>query len=284
MSDRVTTLTLKEMKQKAQKIAMVTAYDYASARIVDEAGADMILVGDSLGMVVLGYENTLRVTLDDMVHHGKAVVKGTKRAMVVIDLPFMTYHISQEEAVRNAGRVVQSTGAPAVKVEGGEAVASTVRRIVQAGRPVIGHIGLTPQSVGQLGGFLVQGKNEKTARQLLTDSLALQAAGCCCIVLEAIPWQLARLITQKLDIPTIGIGAGLHCDGQVLVYHDLLGLQNDIRPKFVKQYGAFYSPMVDAVRAYVNEVKTRAFPEPRHSFTMNEDVLLKISAESPREG
>lgn len=276
MTKKITTLTLREMKKNGDKIVVATAYDYSSARVVDEAGTDIILVGDSLGMVVLGYENTLRVTLDEMIHHGKAVVRGAKRAMVIIDMPFMTYQVSKEEAVRNAGRAVQETGAPAVKLEGGKEMAKTVERIVRAGIPVIGHIGLTPQSVGQLGGFHVQGKDEKVARQLLKDALALEEAGACGIVLEAIPWQLAQLVTEKLDIPTIGIGAGAHCDGQVLVYHDILGLQTDIRPKFVKQFGAFFSPMVEAVRTYVSEVKDAAFPGLEQSYSMDEEIIRKL--------
>lgn len=274
----VTTLTLAEMKQKGEKITMATAYDYPSAKVVDEANIDMILVGDSLGMVVLGYENTLSVTLDEMIHHGKAVVRGARRPMVVIDLPFMTYQVTKEEAVRNAGRAVQETGAPAVKLEGGEDMAKTVEKIVRAGIPVVGHIGLTPQSVGQMGGFIVQGKNEKMAKQLVKDALALEDAGACSIVLEAVPRQLAALITEKINIPTIGIGAGAGCDGQVLVYHDILGLQTEIRPKFVKQFGNFYKPMVDAMRAYGQEVKNCTFPEQEHTFTMDESILEKIKA------
>lgn len=276
MTKRVTTLTLSELKKNNEKITMATAYDYASAKVVDEAGIDMILVGDSLGMVVLGYENTLSVTLNDMIHHGKAVVRGTKRAMVVIDLPFMTYQVNKEEAVRNAGRAVQETGAPAVKLEGGEEMAKTVKKIVRAGIPVVGHIGLTPQSVGQMGGFKVQGKDEKVARQLVKDALSLQEAGACSIVMEGIPWQLARFITEKLTIPTIGIGAGVHCDGQVLVYHDILGLQTDMRPKFVKQFGAFYHPMVESVQSYIREVKEASFPAPEHTFTMDETIIEKL--------
>ncbi len=276
MSKKVTTLTVKEMKRKGEKIAMATAYDYASARVVDEAGMDMILVGDSLGMVVLGYENTLSVTLDDMIHHGKAVVRGAKRAMVVIDMPFMTYQVTREEAVRNAGRVVQETGAPAVKLEGGEEMAKTVKHIVRAGIPVCAHIGLTPQSVAQMGGFLVQGKNEKVARQLIKDAEALEDAGAYCIVLEAIPWQLGQIISERLSIPTIGIGAGVHCDGQVLVYHDLLGLQTEIRPKFVKQFGAFFNPMVESIRQYISEVREGTFPGPEHTFTMDDEIAQKI--------
>ncbi|MBT9173761.1 MAG: 3-methyl-2-oxobutanoate hydroxymethyltransferase [Syntrophomonadaceae bacterium] len=276
MTKKVTTLTLQEMKKAGNKIAMATAYDYPSARIADEAGMDIILVGDSLGMVVLGYENTLRVTLEEMIHHGKAVVRGSKRALVVIDLPFMTYQVSREEAVRNAGRAVQETGAPAVKLEGGADMAKTVGRIVRAGIPVVGHIGLTPQSVGQLGGYYVQGKDEKIAKQLIKDALALQDAGACSVVLEAVPWQLAQLITEQLLIPTIGIGAGVHCDGQVLVFHDILGLQTEIRPKFVKQYGAFFNPMTDAMRSYINEVRGAAFPSAEHTYTMDEEIVRRL--------
>jgi len=276
MTKKVTTLTLQEMKKGKVRIVMATAYDYPSARVVDEAGTDIILVGDSLGMVVLGYENTLRVTLAEMIHHGKAVVRGCKRAMVVIDMPFMSYQVSKEEAVRNAGRVVQETGAVAVKLEGGTEMAKTVSYIVRTGIPVFGHIGLTPQSVGQIGGYYVQGKDEKTAKQLLRSALAIQEAGACSIVLEVVPWQLAKLITERLDIPTIGIGAGVHCNGQVLVYHDILGLQTDIRPKFIKQYGTFLKPMAEAVRTYVNEVREAAFPATEHSYTMDDEIIRKI--------
>ncbi|MCL4462374.1 MAG: 3-methyl-2-oxobutanoate hydroxymethyltransferase [Firmicutes bacterium] len=264
------------MKENKEKITMATAYDYASAKVADDAGMEMILVGDSLGMVVLGYENTLGVTLAEMIHHGKAVVRAAKRAMVVIDLPFMTYQVTKEDALRNAGRAIQETGAPAVKLEGGEEMAKTVEKIVRAGIPVVGHIGLTPQSVGQMGGFVVQGKNERMARQLLKDALALEDAGACAVVLEGIPWQLGQLITEKITIPTIGIGAGVYCDGQVLVYHDILGLQTELRPKFVKQFGQFYHPMVDAMRAYAKEVKDAAFPAPEHTFTMDENIIERL--------
>jgi len=276
MIKRITTLTLASMKENREKITMATAYDYASAKVADEAGIEMILVGDSLGMVVLGYENTLSVTLNEMIHHGKAVVRGAKRAMVVIDMPFMTYQVTKEEALRNAGRAVQETGAPVVKLEGGEEMAKTVEKIVRAGIPVVGHIGLTPQSVGQMGGFVVQGKSERMARQLLKDALALEDAGACAVVLEGIPWQLGQLITEKITIPTIGIGAGVYCDGQVLVYHDILGLQTELRPKFVKQFGQFYNPMVDAMRAYAKEVKAATFPAPEHTFTMDETIVEKL--------
>lgn len=276
MTERVTVRTIARMKKAGEKITMATAYDYASARVVDEAGIDTILVGDSLGMVVLGYENTLHVTMDDMIHHGKAVVRGTKRALVIIDMPFLSYQVSSEEALRNAGRLIQETGATAVKLEGGVEIAGTVQRIVAAGIPVFGHIGLTPQAVGQMGGFVVQGREEKAAEQLLKDALALQEAGACAVVLEGIPWQLAQLLTEKLAIPTIGIGAGVYCDGQVLVYHDILGLQTDLRPKFVKNFGRFYGPMVEAMRAFAAEVKASTFPAPEHTFTMDAKIIAKL--------
>ena len=270
------------MKNAGIRIAMVTAYDYFSARVVEEAGVDVVLVGDSLGMVVLGYENTLPVTLADMVHHGKAVARACKRALVVVDMPFMTYQVSAEEAMRNAALLVQETGATAVKLEGGIEVAATVRRIVEAGIPVIGHIGLTPQHIGQLGGFTVQGQDERKARKLISDALALQEAGACALVLEAIPWQLAQIITQNLRIPTIGIGAGIHCSGQVLVFHDILGLQTEIKPRFVKQYGNFFPQMAEAVGKYVHEVRAKIFPDAEKSYSMDQEVIHKIT--DPKNG
>ena len=273
---RVTVRTMARMKENGEKITMATAYDYAAARVVDEAGVDTVLVGDSLGMVVLGYENTLSVTIDDMIHHGKAVVRGTKRALVIVDMPFLTYQVSAEEALRNAGRIIQETGATAVKLEGGVEIAETVKKFVAAGIPVFGHIGLPPKAVGQMGGFVVQGRDEKVAEKLLKDALALQASGACAVVLEGIPWQLGQLVTEKLTIPTIGIGAGVHCDGQVLVYHDILGLQTEIRPKFVKNFGQFFTPMVEAMRNYAAEVKASAFPAEEHTFTMEEKIIEKL--------
>ena len=265
------------MQRTGKTIAMVTAYDYPSARIVEGAGADIVLVGDSLGMVVLGYENTLPVTLGDMIHHGKAVVRACKRALVVMDMPFMTYQISIEEAMRNAAKLIQETGATAVKLEGGAEIAPTVKRIVDAGVPVFGHIGLTPQHIGQLGGFAVQGLDPQKALNLLHDALSLEQAGACAVVLEAIPWQVAQVITQKLQVPTIGIGAGVHCSGQVLVYHDILGLQTDIKPRFVKQYGNFFPQMTEAVEAFVHEVKGKSFPDPERSYSMDEEAFRKFS-------
>ena len=277
MIKKTTTTSLQEMQRTGKKIAMVTAYDYPSARIVEGAGADVVLVGDSLGMVVLGYENTLPVTLGDMIHHGKAVVRACKRALVVMDMPFMTYQVSVEEAMRNAAKLIQETGATAVKLEGGAEIAPTIKRIVDAGVPVFGHIGLTPQHVGQLGGFAVQGLDPQKASNLLRDALSLEQAGACAVVLEAIPWQVAQVITQKLRVPTIGIGAGIHCSGQVLVYHDILGLQTDIKPRFVKQYGNFFSQMTEAVEAFVHEVKEMSFPDPERSYSMDEEAFRKFS-------
>ena len=277
MTKKITTLSLQELYTNGKKIAMVTAYDYPSARIVEESGADVVLVGDSLGMVVLGYENTLPVTLSDMIHHGRAVVRACKRAMVVMDMPFMTYQISAEEAMRNAAKLIQETGATAVKLEGGAEVADTVKRITDAGIPVFGHVGLTPQHIGQLGGFSVQGLDAQKAMRLLNDAISLEQAGACAVVLEAIPWQVAREITQRIKVPTIGIGAGIHCSGQVLVYHDILGLQTDIKPKFVKQYGNFFPLMAQAVGEFVKEVKESTFPDLDRSYSMDGEAFRKFS-------
>jgi len=270
---RLTTLDFREMKQKKEKISMITAYDFPTAQLVDEAGVEFILVGDSLGMVVLGYKDTLAVTLDDMIHHGKAVVRGSEKAFVVIDMPFLTYEINSDEALRNAGRIIQETGAQGVKLEGGLEIIEAVRKIVQAGIPVIGHLGLTPQSAGQLGGFKVQGKDPTVAKKMIEDSLALEEAGAFSLVLECIPWQLAEVITEKLSIPVIGIGAGKQCDGQVLVYHDVMGLYTGKRPKFVKQYADARSEMVRGVEAYVSEIRQGVFPEDKHIFSMSEEAL-----------
>jgi 3-methyl-2-oxobutanoate hydroxymethyltransferase len=272
-AQKVTTLTLREKKAAREKITMLTAYDYPTAALVDEAGIDAILVGDSLGMVVLGYTDTLSVTLDDMIHHGRAVARGVKRAMVIIDLPFMTYQISREQAMESAGRAVRETGAQAVKLEGGAEVAGAVRGITGAGVPVLGHLGLTPQSVGQLGGYKVQGKDSAAARKMLDDALTLEAAGAFGVVLECVPTPLAKLITEKLSIPTIGIGAGPFCDGQVLVYPDVMGLYTGHRPRFVKQYARARDAMLNGVAAYIKEVKEGVFPAEEHSFAMPESVL-----------
>lgn len=273
---KISTLKLLELKQKGIKITVLTAYDYSTAKLVDEAGVEVILVGDSLGNVLLGYDSTLPVTMDDMLHHTKAVARGTRNALVVADMPFMSYHISVSESVRNAGRFLQEAGANAVKLEGGREVADTVKAIISTGIPVMGHLGLTPQSVNQLGGFRIQGRDEAAARRILDDALALQEAGVFAIVLECIPAALAELVTAKLDIPTIGIGAGKGCDGQVLVFHDLVGLYSDISPKFAKRYATLRDIVIEAITGYRDEVKAGQFPGPEHSFEMDEDELKKL--------
>jgi 3-methyl-2-oxobutanoate hydroxymethyltransferase len=257
---RATIDQIKAMKPQGEKIVMLTAYDYSTARLIDEAGVPLILVGDSLGMVVLGYESTIPVTMEEMLHHTKAVVRGTKQAIVVGDMPFMTYHISVEDALRNAARFIQEAGAQAVKLEGGVTVAEKVRRIVDCGIPVMGHIGLTPQSIHQLGGFKMQGKTPEAAAKLLEDAKALEQAGAFSIVLETIPGNLARLITDKIAIPTIGIGAGPECDGQVQVINDILGSFTDFVPKHAKQYVRLTDIISKAVSLYRDEVKAGNFP------------------------
>jgi 3-methyl-2-oxobutanoate hydroxymethyltransferase len=257
---RITINQIKEMKARAEKIVMLTAYDYSTARLVDEAGIPLILVGDSLGMVVLGYESTIPVTMEEMLHHTKAVVRGTKQAMVIGDMPFMTYHVSVEDALRNAARFIQEAGAQAVKLEGGVTVAEKVKRIVECGIPVMGHIGLTPQSIHQFGGFKMQGKTPEAAAKLLEDAKALEQAGAFAIVLETIPANLGRLITDKAAIPTIGIGAGPDCDGQVQVINDVLGSFADFVPKHAKQYVKLTDIISKAVSQYRDEVKAGKFP------------------------
>ena len=264
--NRITTATIRAMKKKGEKISMLTAYDYATAVALDEAGTDILLVGDSLGMVVLGYDSTLPVTMEDMIHHTKAVMRGARHAMVVGDMPFMSYQVSPEEALRNAGRFMQETGCQAVKLEGGREFAETTRRICQAGIPVMVHIGLTPQFIHQFGGFKVQGKDERAAQRLKEDALILQDAGAFSIVLEGMPTQLGRSITESLEIPTIGIGAGVHCDGQVLVVNDMLGLYDKFTPKFVKKYANLSEQMRNAVKTYIDEVKAGTFPDDAHSY------------------
>jgi 3-methyl-2-oxobutanoate hydroxymethyltransferase len=265
---RVSIHDLKAMKQRGEKIAMLTAYDYPTARLLDEAGVSIILVGDSLGMVVLGYDSTLPVTMADMLHHVRAVVRGTQRAHVVADMPFMSYQAGPEDALRNAGRFLQEAGAQSVKLEGGVSVAETVRRLVEAGIPVMGHIGLTPQSVNQFGGYKVQGKTPAAAVKLLNDAAALEQAGAYAVVLETIPAPLGKLISERLSIPTIGIGAGPHCDGQVQVLHDMLGLYPDFVPKHAKQYAHLAEEIGRAVREYLAEVQEGRFPTERESFKM----------------
>ncbi len=255
---------------------MLTSYDYSTAGLVDQAGLDMILVGDSLGMVVLGYENTLAVTMDDMVHHTRAVVRGTQNAMVVADMPFLSYHISIKEAVRNAGRLIQEGGAQAVKLEGGTERVEAIKAILDAQIPVMGHIGLTPQSVNQFGGFKVQGKDLETARKLLRDAQALEKVGVFSMVLEGVPTALAKKVTEEVSVPTIGIGAGPYCDGQVLVINDMLGMFSGHIPKFVKKYVDLQPLIMEALKAYKKEVEEGSFPGPEHGFTISDDVLDKL--------
>ena len=273
---RITIGEIKEMKQRGEKVPMLTAYDYATAKLIDEAGMPLILVGDSLGMVVLGYESTIPVTMADMLHHTKAVVRGTKRALVIGDMPFMTYHASTSDALYNAGRFIQEGGAQAVKLEGGERVAEVVHRVVECGIPVMGHIGLTPQSIHQLGGYKAQGKTPEAASRLLKDARALEEAGAFAIVLETIPAPLARIITQKVSVPTIGIGAGPWCDGQVQVIGDLLGLFTDFVPRHAKQYAKLFNTIKGAVTDYMTEVKAGTFPTGKESSTMDESVLAGL--------
>lgn len=263
-------------KKNNEVISMLTAYDYSTAKILDEAGVDSILVGDSLGMVVLGYENTLQVTMEDMIHHCKAVARGAKNAMIIGDMPFLSYHISVEESVRNAGRLIQEGNAQAVKLEGGRDVIDKIKAIVKAQIPVIGHLGLTPQSVNVFGGFKVQGKSEEQARKIIEDALLLQEAGVFAIVLECVPEKLSKLVTEKLDIPTIGIGAGRYCDGQVLVTQDMLGMYKNFTPKFVKQYTNLGQSIDEAVKKYIEEIQERKFPSDEHMFSISDDVLDKV--------
>ena len=265
---KVTVRTLRAKKRRGEPITMLTAYDYPSAVAVDRAGVDVILVGDSVGMVVLGYDTTLPVTMDDMLHHCKAVARGAHYPLLVGDMPFMSYQVSVEEAVRNAGRFLQEGGMDAVKLEGGRERIETIRAIVSAGIPVMGHIGLTPQSVNQLGGFRAQGKTAAAAKRLIDDALALQDAGVFSIVLESVPGKLAALISEKLDVPTIGIGAGVGCDGQVLVFHDLLGLFDRFTPRFVKQYAQLHEVIDSALREYIDDVVNRRFPAAEHTVEM----------------
>lgn len=262
----ITIQKLQQMKFRGEKIVMVTAYDATFARVLDQAGVDVLLVGDSLGMVVQGHETTLSVSVEDMIYHARAVTRGAQRAHVVVDLPFMSYQVSPEEALRNAGRLMKEGRGHAVKLEGGAEYAPQVRLIDRAGIPVMGHLGLTPQSFHKLGGFKIQGRDEEAAARLLQDARALEEAGCYALVLEGIPAALAKRITDSVSIPTIGIGAGVHCDGQVLVCYDLLGMDEVFKPKFVKRYENLHERITGAVRAFVDDVKGREFPLEEHSF------------------
>ncbi len=273
---RMTVNTIKEKKARQEKVTMVTAYDYPSARLVEEAGIDMILVGDSLGMTVLGYDTTLPVTMDEVVYHTKAVTRGAPQTFVVGDMPFLSYHRSLQETIGNAGRLLQEGGAQAVKLEGGRERAATVKALTEAGIPVLGHIGLTPQSVHSLGGYKVQGRDEEQAQRLIQDAKALEEAGAFGLVLECIPAQLAQQISQVIAIPTIGIGAGAACDGQVLVWHDLLGITTGKKPRFVKQYAALHGNIVEALKAYKGEVEEGQFPQQEHTFKGRVESIPKL--------
>ncbi len=271
-----TVLTFREAKKNNEKISMLTAYDYSTAKLIDESGVNSILVGDSLGMVCLGYEDTLSVTMEDMIHHGKAVCKGAKNALVVIDMPFMSYQTSVYDAVVNAGRIIKEAGAQAVKLEGGVEFAEHIKAIVKCSIPVVAHIGLTPQSVNAFGGFKVQGKDEEAAKKLIADARAVEEAGAFAVVLECVPAKLAERISKELSIPTIGIGAGAGCDGQVLVYQDMLNMYGGFKPKFVKHFANIGEEMKKAFKQYDQEVKDVVFPEEQHTFKIDDDVLEKL--------
>jgi 3-methyl-2-oxobutanoate hydroxymethyltransferase len=266
MGDKITVPHILKMKQRGEKITCLTAYDYSFARLLDETGVEMLLVGDSLGCVIQGNHNTLAVTMDEMIYHTRAVVRGRRRALVIGDMPFMSYQASEEQALQNAGRFLKEAGAEAVKLEGGVAVRETIRKIVDAGIPVMGHIGLTPQSVHQFGGYKIQGREKNRRETVLRDAEAVEQAGAFAVVLEGMPLELAQEITERLTIPTIGIGAGIHCDGQVLVIHDMLGLFENFTPKFVKRYADVKAVVTGAVKEFIGDVKERKFPAEEHSF------------------
>ncbi|MFZ5917507.1 MAG: 3-methyl-2-oxobutanoate hydroxymethyltransferase [Chloroflexota bacterium] len=273
---KVTILDLQRKKREGEPITMLTAYDYPTGLLVDQAGIDIILVGDSLAMVVLGHENTVSVTMDEMLHHCKAVARGAKNPLLVGDMPFMSYQVDAREAVRNAGRFLKEGGMDVIKLEGGRDMAPTVKAIVDAGIPVMGHIGLTPQTISKLGGYRVQGKDVTTAKALIDDALALEAAGAFSLILEAIPGPVAKLITERTRIPTIGIGAGPDCDGQVLVTHDLIGLFDRFVPKFVKQYASIFPTIIEALQSYRDEVIAGVFPGPEHGYSMSDEALQAL--------
>lgn len=271
-----TVLTMQKQKEQGEKISMLTAYDYSTAKLMDQAGINSLLVGDSLGMVMLGYEDTLSVTMEDMIHHSRAVANGAQNALVVTDLPFMSYHISIPEAVANAGRLIKEGHSAAVKLEGGEAFSKTIQAITRASIPVMGHIGLTPQSIHAFGGFKVQGKTIEAAQKILQDALAVEKAGAFAIVLEVIPADLAALITKKLTIPTIGIGAGNQTDGQVLVYQDMLGMYGEMQPKFVKRYADLGAEMNSAIQHYKTEIQQEQFPAAEHTFCIAPEIIAAL--------
>lgn len=271
-----TVVTIRQAKEQGEKLTMLTAYDYSMAKLIDEAGINMILVGDSLGMVMLGYEDTISVTMEDMIHHTRAVARGVSNALVVADMPFMSYQTSVYDAVCNAGRLMKEGRAQAVKLEGGKEFAEHIRAITNASIPVVAHLGLTPQSLNAFGGFKVQGKSEEAARKLVEDAKAIEEAGAVAVVLECVPAKLAELISGQLHIPTIGIGAGAGCDGQVLVYQDMLAMFGDFKPKFVKQFAEIGAMMKEAFGKYMEEVKSGAFPAPEHTFKIDDDVIQKL--------
>lgn len=271
-----TSVTFKESKKNGEKLTMLTAYDYTTAKLLDESGVDSILVGDSLGMVVLGYDDTLSVTMEDMIHHSAAVARGAKNALVITDMPFMSYQTSVYDAVVNAGRLVKEGKAQAVKLEGGIEFCEHIKAIVKASIPVCAHIGLTPQSINAFGGFKVQGKGKEEAQRLLDEARAVEEAGAFAVVLECVPAKLAKKISESISIPTIGIGAGAGCDGQVLVYQDMLAMYSDFKPKFVKQYAQIGSVMKDAFRQYIDEVKSGAFPSEEHTFKIDDDIIENL--------
>lgn len=271
-----TVLTFKQAKENGEKLTMLTAYDYSMAKLIDSAGINSILVGDSLGNVMLGYEDTLSVTVEDMIHHGAAVARGAKNALVIIDMPFMSYQTSVYDAVVNAGRLMKEGRGGAVKLEGGREMCDRIKAITECGIPVCAHLGLTPQSINTLGGHKIQGKSEEAAKKLIEDALLVQEAGAFAVVLECVPAKLAALITEKLSIPTIGIGAGNGCDGQVLVYQDMLGMFSDFVPKFVKQFANVGDIMKQAFADYKNEVGSGAFPDESRTYTIDDDVLERL--------
>lgn len=271
-----TVTTFKDAKKQGKKLTMLTAYDYSTAKLFDEAGVDSMLVGDSLGMTMLGYDSTLPVTMEDMIHHTKAVVRGAKNALVVGDMPYMSYHLSVQQAVENAGRFIKEAGAQAVKLEGGAAFCPEIEAITRASIPVVGHLGLTPQSINAFGGFKVQGKSEEAARKIIEDAQALEAAGAFAIVLECVPAKLAEIITAKVAVPTIGIGAGAGCDGQVLVYQDMLGMYDNFTPKFVRKFAEVGTLIKQGVQEYCAAVQDSSFPAAEHTFKIDEEVLEKL--------
>ena len=271
-----TVMTFQRQKDEQKKITMLTAYDYSTAKVMDNAGINGILVGDSLGMVMLGYEDTLSVTMEDIIHHTKAVARGAKNALVVADMPFMSYQTSVYDAVYNAGRLMKEGRCQAVKLEGGAAVCPQIEAIVAASIPVMAHIGLTPQSVNAFGGFKVQGKSEEAAKRILTEAKQVEAAGAFAVVLECVPAKLAELVTKSVSIPTIGIGAGAGCDGQILVYQDMLGMFGDFKPKFVKQFAHVGAEMEKGIKAYIAETQNGTFPAQEHTFKIDEETLNKL--------